>query len=133
MKYDELMKIIYNSQKGDWAFNDERGIYTFKNDLNVRIQKKDIVQDRDQFTSEDWATKNPDKTAYRVTYEIYYGASFVSEKLLVSVDGHRATLPIPEVNTLKVRKEDYAFAKIVDQLDTLADYIQRSGLEVEEG
>ena len=131
MTYDELMQMVYGSTKDDWVFSDERGIYTFKKDLNVHIHRKDIDHDFDKFTGEEWATKHPDPTAYRVTYEIYYGSSFVAEVLLVSVDGHRATLPLPDLNTMKVTQEDYKFAKIVDQLDTLDEYMKRSGLEVQ--
>lgn len=131
MTYDELMVIIDESEREDWLFSDERGIYTFKHNLNVRIERREIDNEWDKFTGEDWATKHPDSTAYRVTYEIYYGASFVKEVLMVSVDGHRATLPLPDRKTLKVSAQDYSFAQIVDQLGTLEEYMQRSGLEVE--
>ncbi len=131
MTYDELMVIIDESERDDWLFSDERGVYTFKHNLNVRIQRREIDHEWDKFTDEDWATKHPDPTAYRVTYEIYYGASFVKEVLMVSVDGHRATLPLPDRNTLKVSAQDYRFAQIVDQLGTLEEYMRRSGLEVE--
>lgn len=130
MTYNELEKAIRNSTKADWLFNDERGIYTFKNDLNLRIQRKEINFDFDRFGGEDWATHHPDPIAYRETYEIYYGASFVKEKLLVSVDGHRATLPLPRINTTIVSYEDYHFAEIVDQLNTLSEYMERAGLKV---
>jgi len=129
MTYQELIKTIRESEKEDWLFSDERGIYTFKGDLNLRIERRDIDHDNDKFSGEDWATKHPDPTAYRVIYEIFYGASFVEEKLLVSVDGHRATLPLPKVNTNEVSLEDYHFAEIVDQLDTLQEYMRRAGLK----
>lgn len=131
MTYDELLSIIDESEKDDWVFSDERGVYTFKHDLNVRIERRDIDHDSDKFHGEHWATNHPDPNAYRVTYDIYYGASFVKEVLMVSVDGHRATLPIPERKTLKVKAQDYSFAQVVDQLGTLEEYMRRAGLEVE--
>ncbi len=131
MTYDECKKILSESSRQDWLFNDERGIYTFKNNLNLWIKRKDIDFDSDKFVGEAWATKHPDPTAYRETYEIYYGSSFVEEKLLVSVDGHRASLPLPKINTNKVSIEDYQFAQIVDQLGTLDEYMKRAGLEVD--
>jgi hypothetical protein len=130
MNYDQLKEKIKNSTRDDWLFNDERGIYTFKEDLNLRIQSKEIDSDTDKFSGEDWATKHPDPTAYRETYEVFYGSSFVYEKLLVSVDGYRATLPLPKINTNIVSREDYHFAEIVDQLDTLDEYMKRAGLEL---
>lgn len=130
MTYNELKEIISISRKEDWLFNDERGIYIYKNNLAVRIKRRDIDFDFDKFAGEDWATQHPDPTAYRVVYEIYYGSSFIEEKLLVSVDGHRATLPLPKVNTVLVSQADYHFASIIDQLNTLDEYMSRAGLEV---
>lgn len=131
MTYDELLTIIDESGRDDWLFSDERGVYTFIHNLNVRIERRDIDHETDKFQGEDWATMHPDPNAYRVIYEIYYGASFVKEVLMVSVDGHRATLPLPDRNTLKVKSHDYSFAQIVDQLGTLEEYMKRAGLEVE--
>jgi hypothetical protein len=131
MTYDQLKQLIHESSKGDWLFSDERGIYTFKNDLNLRIQRNPIDHVLDKFTGEDWATNHPDPVAYRVTYEIYYGASFVEYQLMVSVDGHRATLPLPDRSTQKVTADSYRFAQIVDQLNTLDEYMHRAKLEVE--
>lgn len=130
MNYDELKEKIKSSTKNDWLFSDERGSYTFKEDLNLRIQRKEIDFDSDKFSGEDWATKHPDSSAYRETYEVYYGSSFVDEKLLVSVDGHRASLPLPKINTNVVSVEDYHFAEIVDHLDTLQDYMGRANLKI---
>ncbi len=64
-------------------------------------------------------------------YTINYGSSFVDRKTLVSVDGHRATLPMPAWATdLNVKSSDVNFAKIVDIGDSVDEYIQRSGLKV---
>ena len=131
MTYQELIAMIKNSSQSDWLFNDERGLYTYKNDLHLRIERRDIDHESDGFLGEKWATGHPDPTAYRVIYEVYYGASFVYERLLVSVDGHRATLPLPKINSNIVSQDDFHFAKIVDQLNTLSEYMQRSNLRVE--
>jgi len=130
MDYNRLKQTILDSNIHDWLLNEERGIYTYKNDLNIWIKRKDIDFDRDKFRNEDWATMHPDPNAYREFYEIYYCASFIEEKMLVAVDGFRASLPLPEVGTNKVKGEDYRFAKIVDHLNTLDEYMKRSGLEV---
>ena len=130
MKYIELQKILNSSSHDHWLFDDQRGIYTYKNDLNLRIIRDEIDLESDRFSGEDWATKHPDSTAYRVTFEIYYGASFIEEHILVSVDGFRATLPLPKVGTNKISQENYNLAKILDSLGTLDEYITRAGLEV---
>ena len=132
MEYDQLITIVLGSNREDWLFSDERGIYTFKHDLNIWIKRKDIDFERDKFEGEEWATRHPDPRAYREIYEIYYASSYIEEKMLVSVDGHRASLPLPQIGTNKVRREDYLFARIVDQLGTLDEYMGRAGLEVED-
>lgn len=130
MTYEELKKILDSSCKEDWLFNDSRGIYTYKNNLNIRIQRKDIDFESDAFEGEEWATKHPDPKAYREIYGIYYGSSFIEERLLVTVDGFRATLPLPKIKTNKIKQQDYQFARIVDRNDSLDEYIRRAGLEV---
>jgi hypothetical protein len=125
------MTSINTSNKSDWLYNDERGIFTNIQDVNLRIEVQEIDFDRDQFGGEDWATKHPDSSAYRRTYSIYYNASFIKEFVLVDVDGFRATLPMPKINTNIVSKQDYKFAEIVDYSGTLTEYMRRAGLEVE--
>lgn len=130
MTYNELRRIIQSSQKDDWLFDDQRGVHTYKEDLNLRLQRNEIDFDMDKFSGEDWATRHPDPVAYRVTYDVYYGASFVEEHLLVAVDGFRATLPLPKVNTNEVSQANYHFASLVDQHDSLDDYMRRASLKV---
>ncbi|MEH6642796.1 hypothetical protein [Vreelandella glaciei] len=130
MNHEKFLSIIYNSDKSDWLFSDEKGVYTYKPDLHVRIERREIDHDFDRFTGEEWATNHPDSTAFKVIYELYYGASFVELILMVSVDGHRATLPLPDRKTLSISERQYKFAKIVDQLGTLDDYLRRAGLKV---
>lgn len=131
MDYSKLLDLIDESDKDGWLFNDKRGIYTLKIDVNLRIERREIDLSGDRFSGEAWADGHADPKAYRVTYEIYYGSSFIVEKLLVSVDGHRATLPFPQINSHKITQKNYHFAQIVDQLDTLDDYMDRAGLKVQ--
>ncbi len=133
MNYNNLKKILMNSERDDWLFNDQRGgVFSYKEDLHLRIVRNDIDHDIDQFEGEDWANQHPDPRAYRVTYEVYYGSTFVEDHLLVTVDGFRATLPLPKIGTNKVSSDRYNFAKLVDDADTLDDYMRRANLEVEE-
>lgn len=131
MNYEELQEIFRTTVKDEWLFNDERGIYTYKNDLNLRIQRREIDFDSDKFQGVNWANKFPNPVAYRTIYEIYYGASFIKEKLLIAVDGFRATLPLPKIGTNFIKSEDYRFAKIVDQSSTLDDYMKIAKLMCE--
>ncbi|MCV8306647.1 hypothetical protein ODS10_24020 [Escherichia coli] len=127
---DEVKNILAQSSQDDWIVDDETGSFTYKNDLNLHIKRADY----DSYNSfnEPWAVCHPDKNACSVEYTINYGSSFVDRKTLVSVDGHRATLPMPaSANDLNVKSSDVNFAKIVDIGDSVDEYIQRSGLKVQ--
>jgi hypothetical protein len=56
MTYDQLISVIYGSSKSDWLLSDERGIYTHKSNLNIRIERKEIDQDFDKFSRKGWTT-----------------------------------------------------------------------------
>lgn len=130
MNADEVKNILAQSSQDDWIVDDETGSFTYKNDLNLHIKRADY--DNYNSFNEPWAVCHPDKNACSVEYTINYGSSFVDRKTLVSVDGHRATLPMPASATdLNVKSSDVNFAKIVDIGDSVDEYIQRSGLKVQ--
>lgn len=129
MNIDEVKFILSHSSQHDWVINDEIGAFTYKQDVLLRIQRQEF----DEYNSfnEPWAVKHPDHQAYSVKYTVYYGSSFIEERTLVSVDGHRATLPMPESRTdLTVTASDVNFAKIVDILGKVDEYIRRSGISI---
>lgn len=129
MNADEVTKILAQSTQEDWIVDDETGSFTYKNDLDLHIKRADY-DDYNSF-NEHWAVRHPDSNACSVEYTVSYGSSFVDRKTLVSVDGHRATLPMPVSATdLNVSSADVNFAKIVDIGDRVDEYIQRSGLTI---
>lgn len=132
MTYDKLIEIIRSSKPSDWIYNDEQGVHTYRADLNIRIQRRTDDDITGRSFNEPWANCHPDPAASRLLCDIYYGSSLVDAFMLVSVDGHRADLPLPEPQTKKIRRKDYELARAVDVLGTLDQYIQRSGLTVEE-
>ncbi len=126
MKYDEVQKILRTTNASDWITDEERGRYTYRDDLSLRIQCREI--DFDTFFDEQWATRHPDKKAHKVDYDVFYNCSFVKTVTLVSVDGGRATIPMPEkYGSSNILEDDYRFATIVSP-ERLDEYIQRSGL-----
>lgn len=130
MRLDDVKSILATSSQEDWIIDDESGSFTFKNDLNLRIERAEYDSFRD--FNEPWATSHPDKHAVAVDYVVKYGSSFVDKKMLVSVDGHRATLPLPKsINNLCVKASDVNFAKIVNIGDTVDDYLKRSNIRIE--
>ena len=131
MKLEDVEEILANSSQEDWIVDDESGSFTYKNDLNLHIERDDY--DNYRKFNEPWAIGHPDPSAMAVEYTVKYGYSFVEKQTLVSVDGHRATLPMPKsANDLHVKKKDVNFAKIVDIGDRVDEYIARSGLSVDE-
>lgn len=129
MKLTEVEKILKESSQKDWIVDDETGSFTYKEDLNLRIERADYDTYSD--FNEEWATSHPDKSAKKVDYTVKYGQSFVDRKNLVSVDGHRATLPMTESAISKnVSSEDVNFAKIIDTSSNVDEYIKRSGLTI---
>lgn len=130
MKLDDVKEILANSSQEDWIIDDESGSFTYKNDLNLHIERAEYDSCRE--FNEPWATSHPDKHAVAVDYVVKYGSSFVDKKMLVSVDGHRATLPLPKsINNLCVTASDVNFAKIVNIGDRVDEYLERSRLKVE--
>ena len=115
MTYDEYFNLVLNSEPEDWLFFDEKNVLTFKHDLNIWI-KRIITDERFE---EEWAERYPDSRAYKVNVEFYYGNSLVGTDIFVSVDGHRAIVPIVKVEgeeyTNNISRRDYIIARILSQ------------------
>ncbi len=130
MNHNDVIEILNQGNQSDWLYDDDTGSYTYRQNLLLRMESKEIDHDRDIF-QEDWATRHPDASAYKETYKVFYGSSLISRMELVSVDGHRATLPMPKSSTNVIPLNEYRFAQIVDQGGRLDEYIKRSQLVVE--
>lgn len=130
MKFDDVKAILANTNKEEWIVDDESGSFTYKDDLNLRIERIDT--DRD--FKEPWATCHADPSAETVEYIVKYGSSFVEKRTLVSVDGHRATLPIPKSSSdLRVKPCAANFARIVNigVGNSVDEYLDRSRIIIE--
>lgn len=126
MKFDDVERIIRVSKSDDWISCEDKGSFTFREDLALRIQRRDI--DFNSIFDEPWAKCHANTNAHKVIYDVFYNNSFVKTVTLVSVDGGRATIPMPEMFNFKtIMADDYHFAKIVSP-ERLDEYIQRSGL-----
>lgn len=136
MDSDEILDLILTTDPvNDWrgvtrAITSERFL---KEDPRLRFKTKfieDGIQNK-EFV-EDWANRHPDNHATSFWYELYYDGALLERYILVSIDGGRAELPLPERNTSVITKRNYHIGKIHDSNGTLDEYILRSGLEVEE-
>ncbi len=135
MTFEEILEFIPTTDpKTDWhgisrVWASERFL---KEDPRLRFRAKfidDGIQN-DNFI-EDWANKFPDPKAVGYWYELYYDGAFLDRTILVSVDGARADLPTPNWQTKLVSKYDYQVAKIHDTLGMLEQYIELSGIQID--
>lgn len=136
MTYEELRDIIKNSSQADWLHDDVRGMWTCKKDLLIRFEEEREEGREEQLFHEPWVKKFPDKAAFRVTYVIYYGNSFVEEVVAVSVDGHRTIIPLPKSpKDLVITPWQYQFGKILDKDPnspySLDSQMKHAGIKVE--
>jgi len=138
---DDIFNIIMASDpKNDWTWAKNAGspdkeIRYFKHNVNLRFEsandKSDVVMEDFR---EPWANCHPDPKATSYQYHCYFGSTIIYTFILVSVDGGwRARLPLPKSREeLVVSPLDYKVAQIHDQqLNSLDEYMSRSGLRVE--
>ncbi|MDA3441288.1 hypothetical protein MJ046_13105 [Acinetobacter bereziniae] len=130
MQYNDIQNILNQGNPNDWLYFDELGVFTYKNDVNLRITRS--RDGRNTPFNEPWAVSHPDPNATRVFFTVYYGQSPVYQEMLVDVDGYRATLPLPDITTNQVPLHAYRFASIVNGShgNRLDEYLQRAGLSV---
>lgn len=123
----DIISIVENSISDDWAINGDHD-KIFRTNPNIKIVSSGFEERRPYY--EKWATEHPDSSAYLYEYSLYYNSSLIKRYSLVSVDGGRATLPIPRLGTNIVTRKDYRIALIINEGEVL-EYIHRSGLIVE--
>jgi hypothetical protein len=113
MTYEQLMGMVLASSPGEWIYNDERGLWVFTKDLDIRITAK--KQRAARTFVEPWAQNFPDRRAYLCVFELWYHATLVKEYAFVAVDGYRAYLPIPKAfDDMTITKEQYLVAGILN-------------------
>lgn len=133
MTYNEIWKIVETSEPDDWVETQTAdGVVeiVYRNDLNVRFID-DYACEVEKDFQEPWANKHPNAQANKHEIRLYYASSCIESIPVVSVDGGRASLPLPEINTNEVPFRYYKAAKIgVQGNQRLDEYIERSKLVV---
>ena len=134
MTKDEVWKIIEESSPEDWTVTEvNNGVYhtVFNDDLSLCI-----VDDSDFNRcecNEAWAVSHPDPHAMRYELQIMYAGNCVASVPVVSVDGIRACIPIPNSTSKEISYREYKVALIGSQgNERLDEYIKRCKLRVEE-
>jgi len=134
MTYDELIQFILSTDsKGDWHSIVRENIeeYFLKEDPRLRIVTKNIDDGIHLIKFiEEWANSHSDSKAISYYYNILFDGHFIHRLVLVSVDGGRAILPLPNKITMKVDRFDYKIAHICARGNNTDDYMQRSGINL---
>jgi hypothetical protein len=134
MDYDEILEFVKTTNaKTDWKWVKTNWAEEafLKEDPRLRIRVRwDDEGIHVRGFQESWANKHPDPTANSYWYDLSYDGALIDRFILVSVDGARAELPLPDRNTLEVEPLIYKIAQIFDGLNTLDEYMRRSGLSV---
>lgn len=127
---DSILNEIFDSTKEDWNKETYRDFFTYKHNILLTIEEKE-ESEREFF--ELWANRHPDKKAYFHEYEIKYDKTRVTSIYLVSVDGGRAYIPLPNIETNKVKDKHMKFANIIHSYpeNINYEYVERSGLEID--
>lgn len=130
MNATEIKNILATSEQNAWIVDDESGTFAYKDDVNLQIIRTPFEYQTE--FNEPWATRHPNPTAYRVDYVVKYRDAVVDRKVMISVDGHRAELPMTKsINNLTVTASDVNFARIIatgGNENRLNEYLDRSGI-----
>ena len=134
MTYDELIQFIENTDPvNDWysidrELVDERFL---KEDPRLRIMMK-IIDDgiHTENFREEWANRHANPDAISYYYNILFDGNFIHRIILVSVDGSRVFLPMPNLQTMQAKAFDFKIAQIFNNLKLLEDYMRRSGISI---
>lgn len=138
MTYRKLMQLVLATPPKEWLSEVDEDTSVCGRDLNIRIAAEPRIEAEDDEDygcgrrefHEAWAEDFPDPNAYMVPFVLWYGATQVKQYPMISVDGHRAFLPLPKLNTMEITREQFAVACVINKLGTLTDsyfveYIRR--------
>lgn len=121
---------ICSTTINDWIEKESICEMQLISNSNIKIVWNDF-DEKEKFR-EDWATNFPDKSAYKYDYILYDQNNIIKEFSLVKVDGYRATLPMPKINTNLVKRDEYLLSRLFNSnLSEFHSYMIRANLQVE--
>lgn len=114
MRYDEFLEIIYTSIPEDWSYDDDFGIYVYRNDINITIESDRSWPEGDETCHEAWSSQFSDSHAYRKRFILKYRGNFVKAIYGADVDGCRCFIPYPNINNMTITREQYGIGNIIN-------------------
>ncbi|MBT9608143.1 hypothetical protein [Microbacterium sp.] len=117
-----------------FGWHDARAVLEHDVDIALEFGMSDDPFDNKENWTEEWS-QFPDNKIRAFYCDVFYRGALVDRVLLASVDGHRATLPLPARRPgggWTVEDWPYQVARVVDDLHghrDFEDYFRRSGIE----
>ena len=136
MNYDEILDFIRHTDANlDWKWIEtnwaEEAFLKEDPRLRIRVRYDETGMYNRSFT-ESWMTAFTDQAANSYWFDLSYDHALIDRFILVSVDGGKAELPMPETGSLVVEPLNYKVAQIFDQHNTLDQYMGKAGLRVKQ-
>ena len=135
MKKSDIINTIMESDPiKDWTRLQNSSKSVIYSDLNVNLRIESSLEDSDiqcQDFKESWATKFPDKKAVGYYYNVWYANTLMFRVILVTVDGGRASLPLPDsFKGMQAKPFDKKIAEIENGInDDYYSYLTRAGIK----
>lgn len=135
MKLEDIREILSSSDASHWntespSRSGSKSVAVYRDDVRLRVEISYLQdgEENDDFR-EEWANNFPNPKAQSYLANLYYGSSFLKLYIVVSVDGGRALLPLPDsAASLVVQRDRYLIASLFDSAGTLDQYMARANL-----
>ncbi len=145
MRLDDLLETIINSKRSDWThipcwgafsgpsyrdsfsfygvYEGQKQVLHHNSQPNVAIYIPDIAitmafgLDSNPNFKEPWIERFTNSEASSSLVDVFHNGVFVFRSTYVNVDGGKAKLPMPKLDTLEVPDEHRRFVKLLDFLE----------------
>jgi hypothetical protein len=133
MRYDDFINELVSSDIEDWIYDDDLGLYIYKNNITISIESdRNDLDDREFY--EDWVEKFPDPKGYRARFFLKYNGNIVESFYTVAVDGYRMLIPYPKsIKNMIITNKQYKIGRIINIPYSgygFEDYLKRAGIDI---
>lgn len=136
MSSRELLAFLNSTNSDDWKRFETNWAWEAYLDEDPRLRLTcrydDYGKHCDNF-AEEWATTVSHDPVQSYYYDFVYDRALIERFILVSVDGNRASIPLPKSAVeLKITKLQYKIGEIANKrTEDFIDYLGRTGVQVE--
>lgn len=130
---EDIRERISDSNPGDWIPFNDMGTWTFREDVQLRIQRNEQL---DPNLQTPW-TQPLQANSQSFSYLIYYGNSPVEFHTIASVDNFRAHIPFPQQpqgpqDSYSITPYQATLGRIITgEEQTFEAYLNRTGIEIQ--